>query len=779
MAGHSHKKKGANKQQQHTANEETPLSKFPSRPAAANAPSSGASASRSSDPNTLLKPSQVSPAATAPQPPLHPRANGSSTTSTPAVSSTSTPATNDAGSTKAQSPRSGPMSSGAGGKPPAPAPASSARAVSTGPAPLKGSSPKAPTAKPVPATASKPAAGPAAAPAAETPFSPGRKGKGAAKQAAGAAAAAAAAAATTAAPLAPDNKPAHTAAAAVNEKEPLRSSVEICTPPDTGLASSPRVSPAQAPPAPPNTRAPAAPLSPAVAAAPLPAVTMPNTPASDGSASLLGTDDSTFANSQAGMASASPFPHLPGGMAEGTHLLVLPTSVCGSTPEPPEHSDARQGDLRSASFETFNISETGIGGPSNSGNAFDDADEALASLVGNNDTAPPAHTAQGQAPSPSADLCTQSAPELTTRPALDLPDTLGEAVFDIMNIGSGDFAIPVLILDPGSAQAAMLADAGLADAMLAAAVLADVVLADAVLADAVLADAVLADAVLADASLDVGAAGAVNAAAAEDADEGVATVGTAAAMAAVAGAQLEMQGMELQGVELQGVEGVEVEGGWLRSAVGALAPRHAALFTVLRALVRARSMGQHREALGHFSRTVMWDVPPILMRDREQMRVAVYLAKFAAAMDFRAVIVGVSTAAEGWELVEALLTFQLSPIMPWWLAPARLLLPQQIDIQATVKIGTRPSLSHSPDRVTWVWGRIHNFPPLPDLARVSNALLVGRLAVWTEPVWSRLLWLVGDPSYGRNSHGRSGGGGGGGGGANGAGKGSGHAPAGL
>lgn len=90
---------------------------------------------------------------------------------------------------------------------------------------------------------------------------------------------------------------------------------------------------------------------------------------------------------------------------------------------------------------------------------------------------------------------------------------------------------------------------------------------------------------------------------------------------------------------VQGI--IEMEDEWLRSAVGALAPRHAALFTVLRALVQARTMGQHREALGHFSRTVMWDVPPILMRDREQMRVAVYLAKFAATMDFKAVILGV------------------------------------------------------------------------------------------------------------------------------------------
>lgn len=50
-------------------------------------------------------------------------------------------------------------------------------------------------------------------------------------------------------------------------------------------------------------------------------------------------------------------------------------------------------------------------------------------------------------------------------------------------------------------------------------------------------------------------------------------------------------------------------------------------------------------------------------------------------MTLRVIHSQVSTAAEGWELVEALLTFQLSPIMPWWLAPARLLLPQQIDIQ--------------------------------------------------------------------------------------------------
>lgn len=77
-------------------------------------------------------------------------------------------------------------------------------------------------------------------------------------------------------------------------------------------------------------------------------------------------------------------------------------------------------------------------------------------------------------------------------------------------------------------------------------------------------------------------------------------------------------------------------------------------------------------------------------------------------------------------------------------------------LQATVRIGTRPSLSRSPDRVTWLWGRIHNFPAFPDLARVFNAFMMGRLAVWTEPLWCRVLWMVGDSSYGRNAHGKLG-----------------------
>lgn len=269
--------------------------------------------------------------------------------------------------------------------------------------------------------------------------------------------------------------------------------------------------------------------------------------------------------------------------------------MLASTPERKPQGEAWENDYQNASFETFSISEAGIGGTSSS-NAFDEADEIMASILGGKlsprsseaGTSTSAVAAQAQLEQllASPDLTTSATAADTATPleqpqlflALDLSDN----VLDDRAGGSGseNFPIPAFVMETGALPVLL---AAVSDAAAAAA--------------------------------DAAALGGI---------------GAPGAAAEVVGAGIEVAGME-------------VEDGWLRSASGALAPRHLALFSVLRALVRARTMGQHKEALSHFSRTVMWDVPPILMRDREQMRVAVYLAKFAAHMDFRAVIVGVSS----------------------------------------------------------------------------------------------------------------------------------------
>lgn len=59
----------------------------------------------------------------------------------------------------------------------------------------------------------------------------------------------------------------------------------------------------------------------------------------------------------------------------------------------------------------------------------------------------------------------------------------------------------------------------------------------------------------------------------------------------------------------------------------------------------------------------------------------------------------------------------------------------------------QPGNTHVTLQVTSIYGRIHNFPCLPDFIRRTNAYCLGTIGVATEPWWSQTVWLYGDHSY--------------------------------
>ena len=68
----------------------------------------------------------------------------------------------------------------------------------------------------------------------------------------------------------------------------------------------------------------------------------------------------------------------------------------------------------------------------------------------------------------------------------------------------------------------------------------------------------------------------------------------------------------------------------------------------LKALVSATSMADHRAAIELAADdNIRWDAPPILLEGKDKMRVAVYLAKFAADLDFTPVYSSIRHPTDG------------------------------------------------------------------------------------------------------------------------------------
>lgn len=160
------------------------------------------------------------------------------------------------------------------------------------------------------------------------------------------------------------------------------------------------------------------------------------------------------------------------------------------------------------------------------------------------------------------------------------------------------------------------------------------------------------------------------------------------------------------------------------------------LLMKLRSFVQARSMQEHWQAYTIFSETVGWDVPPILLEGREKLRVVAYMAKRIAKLDFEKHSVKVEPPVDGHKQVSMICTFHVTVL------PAFLPIPT-IKLKATVDLG----VSDDFHKVTSIYGRIHNFPCLPDFIRRTNAYCLGTIGVATEPWWSQTVWLYGDHSY--------------------------------
>lgn len=81
-----------------------------------------------------------------------------------------------------------------------------------------------------------------------------------------------------------------------------------------------------------------------------------------------------------------------------------------------------------------------------------------------------------------------------------------------------------------------------------------------------------------------------------------------------------------------------------------------------------------------FSEMVEWDVPPILLKGREKLRVVAYMAKRTAKLDFEKHLVEVEPAMDGHKQVSMICTFHVVVL------PEFLPIPT-IKLEATVKLG--------------------------------------------------------------------------------------------
>ncbi|KAF6264806.1 hypothetical protein COO60DRAFT_1482685 [Scenedesmus sp. NREL 46B-D3] len=166
-----------------------------------------------------------------------------------------------------------------------------------------------------------------------------------------------------------------------------------------------------------------------------------------------------------------------------------------------------------------------------------------------------------------------------------------------------------------------------------------------------------------------------------------------------------------------------------------------------RKLFEVRTMQEHVDLMGSLlARDVTYDAPPILIGNREDMRVAVYLAKSIATLTLQPALVSVQPLGNGRTIVDVEGTAYVAPKRSW-LVPLSLLLPVSIGIRATIRLGVRGPLETG--RIELIDGQWHNLPRLPVLMREFNGLMMGSLARLTEPWWSRGLEYVGDDYYKR------------------------------
>lgn len=192
------------------------------------------------------------------------------------------------------------------------------------------------------------------------------------------------------------------------------------------------------------------------------------------------------------------------------------------------------------------------------------------------------------------------------------------------------------------------------------------------------------------------------------------------------------------------------------SAIRVLAPGDldlgtARIMEAFRGVFRAKTMQEHCDVMGLFSRDLVWDAPPILLGRKGHMRVAAYLAKFAADLDVVPDAIKVHSLPNGRNVVEVIGTYAVYPKRTWLVWPT-LLAPRVIPLKATVKLGVNGPLETG--EIELLWGRIHNAPVLPNIVRTANGLAMGIVPHLFEPVWGWAADVWGDSFYSNKRHGQ-------------------------
>eukprot|EP00879_Flechtneria_rotunda_P001443 GHRR01001596.1.p1 GENE.GHRR01001596.1~~GHRR01001596.1.p1 ORF type:complete len:233 (+),score=60.18 GHRR01001596.1:294-992(+) len=164
-------------------------------------------------------------------------------------------------------------------------------------------------------------------------------------------------------------------------------------------------------------------------------------------------------------------------------------------------------------------------------------------------------------------------------------------------------------------------------------------------------------------------------------------------------------------------------------------------------LFQVRTMQEHVDLIKDvLARDVVWDAPPIMTDNSDDLRVAAYLAKSIAYLTLEPAIVKVMPITHNRAVVEIDGTCKVLPKRTW-LFPASLLLPREIPIRATIKLGVRGSLETG--KIELIDGKWHNLPSFPNFIRGINGLAMGSIPRLLEPAWSHTVKFVGDDYYER------------------------------
>lgn len=164
----------------------------------------------------------------------------------------------------------------------------------------------------------------------------------------------------------------------------------------------------------------------------------------------------------------------------------------------------------------------------------------------------------------------------------------------------------------------------------------------------------------------------------------------------------------------------------------------------LQELATAESMGEHMQAAMHFSEDASWDSSLAIIRGRAALRVAAYRLKYCTSMELVPLMADVDTSDADALTIRYLVNMVYYPKRTW-VNPLGFLLPGQVVSMAVLEVilGSRRRISD----ISLVRARSVNGLALPSPLRALNGWLWAGAALLGEPVWSRMVHLLGDTTY--------------------------------